>query len=243
MAGDFFDNDLLDSQESEEPASQVVEPEEDDVRGEHPIVAGDPGSPGSAARMAQQKEELSNQVVGAVSEIERLRMRQEALEEEKTALEELTRRQEAYERGKRDIVEKLDRSIVLLEKEEQQAKQMVQLLAQIRSRFKDSLIELRAIREDTWPDEAFHEELNKALVLVEEARSDYKSGLAKIEASSWHRDLTDRRPPAILDKVGAEAFREKGFGYWLKVGIAVSLPLIIALIVLFVVNLFLMGLI
>jgi len=242
MARDFFDDDLIDSQEpaaapSDAPAEAgTVSVIAEDDGGEH-------GHQESAARMAKQKEELTTQVAGAVSEIERLRMRQDALEKERTDLEELAHRQEAYERGKRDIVEKLDRSIVLLEKEELQGKQMIQLLAQIRSRFKASLAELRVIREDTWPDDTFQEELNKALVLVEEARADYKSGLAKIEASSWQRDLAGRKPSAPLERLESSPSPEKGFVYWLKVGAAVTLPLIVALAILFVVNLFLMGLI
>jgi hypothetical protein len=120
---------------------------------------------------------------------------------------------------------------------------MIQLLAQIRSRFKDSLAELRTIREETWPDDTFQDELNKALVLVEEARADYKSGLAKIEASSWHRDLAERKSAAPLERIVSEPRSERGFGYWLKVGIAVSLPLILTLALLFVINLLLMGLI
>jgi len=232
MSRDFFDDDLLESGE-QTPASKDEAVVEADVAEPSVVSEEEYGSPESADRLARHKEELSGQVAGAVSEIELLRRRQDALEKERAELEDLARRQEAYQRGKRDIIEKLDRSIVLLEKEELQAKQMIQLLGQIRGRFKESLAEVRQIKEETWPDASFQDELNKALVLVEEARSDYESGLAKIEASSWHRDLGGRKFAAPLQQIESRPRAEKRFGYWLKVGLAVSIPLMLMLGVLF----------
>ncbi len=102
---------------------------------------------------------------------------------------------------------------------------------------------MREIREDSWSDEAFHDELNKGLVLVEEARSDYKNGLAKIEATSWHKATYEGHPAPVFDHVDKELRPEKSFGFWLKVGVALSLPVILVLVTLFIVNLLLMGMI
>lgn len=221
MGTDFFDEDLA---QANDLRKENIE-EEDGV----PVR---PISEASLSRMAKQKQELSNQVAGAAQEIELLRKKHEELEKEKGDLEELTGKQEEYEHGKRDIMNKLDRSIILIEKEEVQATNMAGLLSETRARFRDTLSELRKIDEATWSDETFHAELNRAMVLVENARMDYNKALAKIDAASWHKSAAEKTQPPMLEEVGRKP--GLGFGYWLKVGFAVSLPLIMFLVILFV---------
>ena len=214
MAKDFFDDDLLSTAAGKEGAVE----EKDGV----PIR---PITEASLNRMVRQKQEINSQVVGALKEIEELRRRQEDLEKEKSSLEEMTRRQEEYERGKREIMEKLHRGMMLLEKEEIEATRMAELLAVMRARFKDTLLELRGIEEATWSDANYEAELNKAMVLVEDARSVYKKTLAKIDAEHWDKGGLDKAHSAKLDReVAAELGGKQPFGYWLKMGLGISIP-------------------
>ena len=156
----------------------------------------------SLNRMVRQKQEINSQVVGALKEIEELRRRQEDLEKEKSSLEEMTRRQEEIE-----------------------ATRMAELLAVMRARFKDTLLELRGIEEATWSDANYEAELNKAMVLVEDARSVYKKTLAKIDAEHWDKGGLDKAHSAKLDReVAAELGGKQPFGYWLKMGLGISIP-------------------
>ena len=193
------------------------------------------------ARLVKQKEELSSKVAGAVNEIERLRMRQEQLEKEKNKLEELSRKQEDYENGKADMIDRLDRSLVLIEKEEEQAAEMVELLGETRKRFRQGLGELRNIDEGSWVKQKFEEELNRALALVEDCRMVYKKAWARIEASEWRRTNSGEKLPPTAEYAARERAADKGFGFWVKVGLAVSLPLTTVLVVLFVLWLLLTG--
>ena len=179
-------------------------------------------------KMARKKEEMSTQAAGAMQEIERLRMKQEELEREKNALEELTRKQDQYEHDKTDIVEKIERSVVAMEREESQAARMVELLSESRGRFKNTLAEIRAINEELWGDHNFSDELNRAAALIENARMDYKKALAKIEAANLHAGVAEGIDKAALDAMGFESGGEKDFGHWLKIGFAVTLPLMVA---------------
>ncbi len=157
MSTDFFDNDL----------SRTTAPDDEAL------------TESSVTRMTRQKEQLTNQVADTAEEIERLRMRQDELEHEKTSLEELNRKQDEYERSKKNIIENLSRNLVLMEKDEILANRMVELLSASRARFKEILAEIRDIREELWGDSGFEEELDKALALIESARMEYSKAIAK----------------------------------------------------------------
>lgn len=227
MGTDFFDDDLLRASNSRQEGA-----DESDAIPVQPILGATLG------KMAKKKEEMSHQAASAVQEIERLRMKQEELEREKTALEELTRKQDQYEHDKTDIIEKLERSVVAMEREESQAARMVELLSESRSRFKATLAQIRAINEEMWGDHNFNDELNRSSALIETARMDYKKALAKIEAVNLHSGTNEVSSTAALDEMGFESGGEKEFGYWVKVGFAVTLPLmggILLLLVLYLV--------
>lgn len=230
MSTDFFDDDLSSSSaQGSKPAARPESP---------PRTA--PEAVSASARMMRRKEELSGHVTGAANEIERLRLRQEEIEREKATLESLSRKQEEYERGKQDIIEKLDRSILLLENEEVQAAHMVELLSSMRVRFKDMLAGLRSIDEEQWSDETFGDEMNKALALVEEARMSYKKGVSKIDAMRWS-ESGDRPPVTAQESMAGTSAAPQGFGHWFKAGVAFSLPLAAVIVVLFIIYLAMNG--
>jgi vacuolar-type H+-ATPase subunit I/STV1 len=198
------------------------------------------GSAPEIGRMGRQKVELTNQMTGAVSEMERLRMRQDELEKEKSQLQDLARRQEEYERGKRDAIEKLSRGIVLFEKEEAQANRMAEMLMETRSQFRQILAELKQIDEEKWSDENFREELGNAMARVEAARDIHKKALARIEASSWHRSA--RADVAeVAESASGGLLAVSGFGRWFKIGLAFSLPLIAVVVLVFLAYLWTAG--
>jgi hypothetical protein len=211
MSTDFFDNDL----------SRTTPPDDEAL------------TESSVTRMTRQKEQLTNQVADTAEEIERLRMRQDELEHEKTSLEELNRKQDEYERSKKNIIENLSRNLVLMEKDEILANRMVELLSASRARFKEILAEIRDIREELWGDSGFEEELDKALALIESARMEYSKAIAKVDAESWQKG-DGQAQLATLDEAGRHTLVNKGFFFWLKVGVAVSLPLIAVLLLLIV---------
>lgn len=217
MSTDFFDDDLSREADAEQESS--------------------------VTRMARQKEQLTTQVADTAEEIERLRMRQEELEHEKTSLEELNRKQDEYEHSKKDIIENLSRNIILMEKDEVMANRMVELLSASRARFKDMLASIRDIREENWGDSGFEEELDKALALIENARMEYSKAIAKIDAENWQKSGEGPTSLATLEDAGRNALANKGFWFWFKVGVAVSLPLIVMLLLLFAGYLLSMGLI
>lgn len=226
---DFFDDDLTDD------VRDVPPEDEEDISVSGSITEA------SLTRMARQRKEINQQVAGAVREIEQLRRRQQDLEREKESLEDLTQRQESYASAKREIIENLSRSTIMLQKEEARAVRAAELMSVIRTRFKECLTELQAIDEENWTDEAYREELNRAASLVDEAQKVYDKALAKLDAENWPGTGNAPATAAVAEKLPRSAAERHGFGYWLKAGLAASLPLIVVLIALFVLWLAMTG--
>ncbi len=232
---DFFDDDLVKQRDAakriklgpgDEPLGTVGDMSSSD---EVPVR---PVSDFNLTRMAKHKQDVDEQVVTAMQELERLRARQENLEKEKRELEEVRRKQEEYERGKREMIERLNQSLLTLEKDELQASRLAELLGATRNRFKTLLADVQGLSDETWPEEQFRDELNKALTVVEDARMEYNKSMARIDTlGGASKPGAAPHQPVIFEesRFGGEA--EKSFGHWLKVGFAVSLPLIVVIIV------------
>ena len=221
MAEDFFDEDLVDVEEL-------------DSEDKGPVATPITGA--GQMRMHRQKEEITTQVADAVKEIEGLRMKQEQLEKERNDLQDLGRRQDAYGQSKAEIMDQFTRSIIHLEKDEAQAHRFTELLSVMRDRFKDTLEELRGINEAGWSKDAFQTELNKAVVLVEEAWSVYSKGMAKIDAENWNQVHEGGAQPAVLARGELPGGLPKRFSFWLRAGLAFSLPMIVIALLVFVVG-------
>src|SRR6202789_4174249 len=68
-----------------------------------------------------------------------LRRQQEEIERQKRELEELSRKQREFDEGRRDIVEKLTRGIVLLERQEFEFKRELEQIKVVRDSFVEHL--------------------------------------------------------------------------------------------------------
>lgn len=211
MSTDFIDDDLLKMRDAG-----------DDDEGVNTRADGT-----DVGKMARQREDIGNQVAGAADEIERLRMRQAELEKAKKNLEDLSRKHEEYEQGKKEMLDKLTRGLTMVEREEIQATRMVELLSETRSRFRELLDDLSEIDETKWTEDGFKTELSRALVKVDMARADYKKALARIDAVSWYKPGDGEKRSDVLQEMARDVSGRKDFAYWLKVGLAVSLPMIV----------------
>lgn len=223
---DFFDDDLVKHRKPETPVSAEPGATEAPARGVSDF---------NLTRMARHREQVEDHMAHAAQELERLRQRQEHLEKEKSTLEELRRRQSEYEQGKREMLEHLNHSLISLEKEELNAEKLLEQVTNTRQQCRVWLSEIDSIDEAEWAEDAFREELGKALTRVEDIRVEYNKALAKIEAlsSEEHQSATMHRP-VFYEEKDEEERGPRSFAYWLKVGLAASLPLMLTLIVLWI---------
>ena len=131
------------------------------------------------------------------------------------------------------MIDHLESSIAL-EREEIGLNQRMELLAETERRFKEMLNDMRGFNEEQWATDTagLREELSKALVIIDNTRKEYNKAYARIEAMRESHNIGVIVSPATQDESAGMARYPRGFGEWVKVGLAFSLPLVIVLIAL-----------
>jgi vacuolar-type H+-ATPase subunit I/STV1 len=169
-------------------------------------------------------EMLDSQVQRAQEQLLNLKRQQEHLEKQKRELEELSRKQEELEKGRSDMIDKLSRSLVVIERQTYETEKRVEQLRGTHSAFAQHLDTLERINPKSWSNADLHKELSKALSSVDDARAEYSKSLSKINAES-DSELID--PHASLELGYNSSGDDASFGIWLKRGLAFTLPLLI----------------
>jgi len=179
---------------------------------------------------AENAGELGDKVQQVRAELESLKQKQEEIEREKARLEELKRRQDSLEQGRTDMLDKLTRALVVVQREIEESQKRVEQMHTIYNSFTQHLHQIESINARGWLPQDLPRELSKAISSVEDARAEYIKAQAKLAVdTSGEVSL----PSQEMDYELAE--EERGFNYWLKTGFAFTLPLqVIAVVALLV---------
>ncbi len=168
-------------------------------------------------------EELETQVQRAQAELTELKRRSEQIEKDKQRLEELSRRQEELERGRAEMVDRLTRSMVVLQRETQDAEKRLDQLHTIHNSFLTHLRTLETINPKEWSGPELAKELSKALSSVDDARAEYTKNQAKLTT-----EVPAETPGgAVGDYEEYYGGGDRGFMYWLTAGFAFTLPVMV----------------
>jgi predicted RNase H-like nuclease (RuvC/YqgF family) len=111
-----------------------------------------------------------------------LKRQQEEIERQKKELDELSRKQREFDEGRRDIVEKLTRGLVLLEREEFEVKRELEQIKIVRDSFAEHLSQTENLNPADWSSEELPTELTKALARVDQAKTLYSQSRARLMA-------------------------------------------------------------
>jgi chromosome segregation ATPase len=169
-------------------------------------------------------EHLDSQVQKAQEQLLQLKRQQEQIEKQKRELEELSRRQEELENGRTEMIDKLTRALVVLEREAYSAQNRLEQIRAARESLAQHLELVEAIDPRTWSPSDLHKELSRALSTVDDARTEYSEQRSRLQAADTHggeASLPDATPNAY------ESGNGRSFLQWLEIGVALSLPLII----------------
>ena len=166
-------------------------------------------------------EQLDAQVQRAQEQLLSLKRQQDTIEKQKRELEELSRKQEQLQSGKAEMIEKLTRAAVVLERELYDAQKRVELLKEIQDAFSQHYHILESINPKAWEGGDLGRELSKALSAVDDARSEFSKSLPKVQLDA--PTATYHGEEEAMDGSG----ESHDFLYWLKSGFAFTLPLLI----------------
>jgi DNA repair exonuclease SbcCD ATPase subunit len=178
----------------------------------------------------EEDGELGDKVQQVRAELESLKQKQEEIEREKARLEELKRRQDSLEQGRSDMLDKLTRALVVVQRETEESQKRVEQMHAIYASFSQHLRQLEDINARSWSPQDLPRELSKALSSVEDARAEYIKSQAKLSV-----DTSSEITPSSMMESDYPVEEERSFVYWLRSGFAFTLPLqIIAVISLLV---------
>ena len=166
--------------------------------------------------------ELGDKVQQVRAELESLKQKQEEIEREKTRLEELKRRQDSLDQGRSEMLDKLTRALVVVQRETEESQKRVEQMNTIYHSFTEHLRQLEVINARSWSPQELPRELSKALSAVEDARAEYIKAQAKISVDSTS-ELSESL--AGSSEPEYEFMDSQGFMQWLKNGFAFTLPL------------------
>ena len=182
-------------------------------------------------------EELQSQVQKAHADLAELKRRQEQIERDKQRLEELARRQDELERGRAEMIDKLTRAMVVIQRETQDAEKWLDQLHSIQEAFNHHLNKLESINPKAWVGLDLSKELSKALSAVDDARGEYNKSHPKLGLHLGGEEA------AVATGEYDEYYgaSEKGFVHWLIMGFAFTLPLQVIAAIAFFVWMFMAG--
>ncbi len=183
-------------------------------------------SPAPVPMRGPGSERIDSQVQKAQEQLLNLKRQQEQIERQKRELEELSRRQEELETGRSELVEKLTRALVVVERQSTEAAKRVEQLHATGESFASHLHALEGINPKSWASADMQRELNRALGMVDHARTEYNQQKSRLATEGADGAETSASSSDSYDQMfGSET--DHTFLYWLKAGVAFTLPLIL----------------
>jgi predicted RNase H-like nuclease (RuvC/YqgF family) len=195
--------------------------------------------PGSSTDPTSTANEINLKVQRVEEQLLDLKRQQEEIERQKKELDELSRKQREFDEGRRDIVEKLTRGLVLLEREEFEVKRELEQISIVRDSFAEHLGQTENLNPADWTSEELPTELTKALARVDQAKAIYSQSRARLVALRQSEEgQGDDIPPDLIPEPGVSyeksigAMMREGFFYsFIPLGL-ISIFLLLAYIVL-----------
>jgi chromosome segregation ATPase len=188
-----------------------------------------PASSTGATDPGSNVNEINLKVQHVQEQLLDLKRQQEEIERQKRELEELSRKQRDFDEGRRDIVEKLTRGLILLERHEQEAKRELEQIKIVRDNFSEHLAQTETLNPADAPDEELAGELTKGLARVDQAKTMFSQSRARLAALRETEDGASVEFAAEYQPEAAPVY-EKSFGTMVRDGFAYSLPALIVII-------------
>ncbi len=192
-----------------------------------------PNATPAPAEATSTRNEINIQVQQRQEQLLDLKRQQEEIERQKRELDELSRKQREFDQGRREIVEKLTRGLVLLEREEFEVKRELEQIKIVRDSFAEHLGQTENISPAEWSTEELPTELTKALARVDQAKAIYSQSRARLLALRQAEEgaAAGDELPELAPLSSGQSY-DKTFGAMVREGFAYSIVPFVMLIVL-----------
>jgi hypothetical protein len=201
-----------------------------------PLAASPAGPPPSSNR-PPTGEEIAAMVSEKQIKLAELKRAQEELERERAGLEELRRRQMEFQTGRSEMLQHLTRGIGLLEEAELTARRDTEQMARTLAEFRQAVSKVQTINEQLWNQENYSVELTRALTTLENARMEWNAARLKFPLLSG---AAPAETPSADPNAAPSTLAEAGLGQLFKIGFALTWPLALVGMAIFVVLLVLL---
>ena len=192
-------------------------------------------SPGGAEpSRAPTREEVDAKVTGMHQKLAELKRTQQELERERSSLEDIRRRQVEFTTGRQEMIQNLTRAVGLLHEAEFAARRDAEQMAKALAGLREGLEKVQAIREESWSRENLNAELTRANTAVENARMEWNAARLKFEVLNGPTAAEEAAAEPTHATLG-DALREKSYAEWCKLGLALTWPLALAALGIFVI--------
>ncbi len=199
-----------------------------------PVPAAQPAAPAAAdPQRAPTREEVESKVGEMQHKLSELKRAQQELERERASLEETRRRQVEFTTGREEMVQHLTRGIGLLGEAEFAARREAEQMAKTLTALREAVAKIEAVQEETWTREALSVELAKANTTIENARMEWNSARLKFPVLNGAPAEAPDQAPAAEGSLQA-LVREKSYAEMCKLGLALTWPIALAALAIFV---------
>jgi chromosome segregation ATPase len=214
-------------------ASEFIDDDFQAARKASTAAAANPFAAAPGER-APTREEVDTKVGEMQQKLTELKRAQQELERERSSLEETRRRQLEFTTGRQEMVQHLTRGAGLLAEAEFAARRDAEQMAKALEGMRDALIKVQTIQEETWTKDNFGVELTRALTTVENARMEWNAARLKFPMLSGPAAAEVDTPPAHEHRI-ENALQQKSYAELCKLGLALTWPLALAALAIFVV--------
>ncbi len=185
------------------------------------------------------KGNIEARVQSTQDRLSQLRAEAEALEREKVQFEELSLKQRQFMDGRAEMVDKLHRSVTMLDRETFEAQKKAEQMSALRANFSQHLDVVAALAPEKWNATDLPLELGRALSMIEDAREEHAKGMHRL--SGWNAGGSAGALAAAGSTRGglqiSGEMNRANFMRWAFMGSAFSLPLIAAGVILWLLSL------
>lgn len=186
-------------------------------------------------------EDMDQQVREAQHRLTKLRAEQEELEHQRKILENLKQKQERFIAGRKDITEKLERSLRAITDDLEDSRRRVEDMSATQQEFRDRLDELKLFLPERWHRNQLDQELDKAISSLIEAETSFEKGIRRVtshrpvETSPLHlnsdNDEENEGEYSASGRLAQALSGSDDLGTWVRRGFAFTLPLMATILI------------